>query len=146
MIDEVLPRSFESSLRLRLIGAGVVLASFLAVSACTLPSLRDLTQSAGGALEAAAAVMDPAQTDSADPLLVFLAEAEEGEVRDVDDAATGTRLRVTAGRAYHAASGRICRRFSAGGVATPDANEGGLACRDPAGRWLRARLLAPVSP
>ena len=122
-------------------------ASIVAVPACTLPSLRDLAQSAGGAVEAAASAMIPSQTESADPLLSFLAGAEEGEVRDLDDAATGIRLRVTAGRAYHAASGRLCRRYdSEGSEAAPQAKGEGLVCRDASGRWTRAGLLAPVSP
>ena len=115
--------------------------------ACTPLSLRDLAQSAGGAVEAATSAMIPSQTKSADPLLSFLAGAEEGEVRDLEDVATGIGLRVTAGRTYHAASGRLCRRYdSEGSAATPQAKGKGLVCRDASGRWTRAGLLAPVSP
>ena len=140
--------SFAPSLRARSLAAAAFIVTMCAVSACTLPSLRDLAQSASGAVEAATATaaMKPSQSASEDPLLVFLAEAEEGEVRDLNDAATGTSLRVAAGRTYHAASGRVCRRFSVSSAATPDANEEGLVCKDAAGRWTRAGLLAPVSP
>ena len=138
-------RNIERSSRLRPLWAAVLIAGMCAVSACTLPSLRELAQSAGGAVEAAAVAMNPSQDVSEDPLLAFLAAAEEGEVQDLDDAVTGARLRVTAGRAYHAASGRLCRRFSAGSAATPDANEG-LVCKDVSGRWTRTGLLIPVSP
>ena len=124
----------------------VLVASMCTLAACTPPSLRDLAQGAGGAVSAATTAMAPSRSVTEDPLLVFLAEAEEGEVRDLDDAATGARLQVRAGRAYHAASGRVCRRFSTGGAATPNANEEGLVCKDAAGRWTRAGLLAPVSP
>ena len=135
--------SLDPSLRSLSLAAAVLIVTMCAVSACTLPSLRDLAQSAG---RAATTAMKPSEIASEDPLLVFLAEAEEGEVRDLDDAATGTSLRVAAGRTYHAASGRVCRRFSVSSAATPDANEEGLVCRDAAGRWTRAGLLAPVSP
>ena len=136
----------EGTPRPRALAAAVLVVSMCTVSACAPLSLRDLAESAGGAVAAATSAMKPSQSVSEDPLLVFLAEAEEGEVRDLDDAATGARLRVRAGRAYHAASGRVCRRFSVGGATTPDANEEGLACQDAAGRWTRAGLLAPVSP
>ena len=112
------------------------------VSACAPPSLQELVQGAGEAVEAATTAMAPSRNVLEDPLLAFLAGAEEGEVRDVDDAATGLRLRVTAGRVYHAASGRVCRRFSAVGAAS----EEGLVCKGASGRWMRTRLLAPVSP
>ena len=117
-----------------------------AVSACAPLSLRDLAWGAGGALEAATTALELSRNASGDPLLDFLAGAEEGEVRDFDDAATGARLRVTAGRIYHAASGQICRRYRASSAAPAEANDDGLVCRDAAGRWTRAGLLAPVSP
>ena len=90
--------------------------------------------------------MLPSQPDSADPLLSFLAGADEGEVREFDDAATGMRARVTAGRVYHAASGRLCRRYAASGTAIPGEDEEGLVCEGTDGYWARAALLVPVSP
>ena len=122
-----------------------MVSSVCVLAACT-PSLRDLALSTGRVVEAATSTVKPSRNASEDPLLVFLAEAEEGEVRDIDDVAIGARLRVTAGRTYHAASGRVCRRFSASSTETPGAKEEGLVCRDPAGRWTRAGLLAPVAP
>ncbi len=117
-----------------------------AVSACAPPSLRGLARSAGGAVEAAASVMKPARGAPEDPLLAFLAEAEEGEAQELDYPATGIRLRVTAGRAYHAASGRLCRRYTAVSTAIPGEDEEGLVCEGTNGYWARAGLLAPVSP
>ena len=114
--------------------------------ACAPPSLRDLAQSATGAVEAATAVMKPAQAVSDDPLLAFLAEAEEGDVRDFSDADTGARIQVTAGRVYHAASGRVCRRFRATNVAALEWIEESLVCRDATGHWIRADILAPTTP
>ena len=122
-----------------------MVSSVCVLAACT-PSLRDLALSTARVVEAATSTVKPSRNASEDPLLVFLAEAEEGEVRDIDDVAIGARLRVTAGRAYHAASGQVCRRFSASRTATPDANEEGLVCRGASGQWTRAGLLAPVSP
>ncbi len=143
----VLRRGIERRARLRPLGAALVFASAFTVSACAPPSLRDLMQSAGGAVEAAAAAVIPSRTEPPDPLLTFLAEAAEGEIRDLDDSATGARLRVRAGRAYHAASGRLCRRYrSMGDAETPEAKEEGLVCRDASGHWKRAGHVAPVSP
>ena len=123
------------------------MASLFALPACTPSFLRDLAQGAGEAVEAAASVMKPSQTESEDSLFLFLADAEEGDVRDLDDSATGIRLRVTAGRTYHAASGQLCRRYdSERSAAAPEAKGEGLVCRDASGRWTRAGLLAPVSP
>ena len=130
----------------RSLAAVALMATLCVVSACAPPSLRDLARSAGETVEAATTAMQPSRNVSEDPLLAFLAEAEEGEVRDMDDAATGVRLQVTAGRSYNAASGRVCRRFSAQGPGVPHSNEEGLVCRDAAGRWTRTGLLGPVSP
>ena len=131
----------------RSLAAAVLTVTLCAVSACTAPSLRDLARGAGEAVGAAATAMQPSRKASGDPLLDFLAEAEEGEVRDFDAAATGARLRVTAGRRYHAASGRLCRRYSSTeSAAVPEAKEEGLVCREASGRWVRADLLAPVPP
>lgn len=118
------------------------MVALCAVSACAPPSLQELVQGAGEAVEAATTAMQPSRDVLEDPLLEFLAGAEEGEVRDVDDAVTGTRLRVTAGRVYHAASGRVCRRFGAAGATS----EEGLVCKGASGGWMRIRLLAPISP
>ena len=135
------------STRLGPIGAAVLVLGICAVSACTPPSLVELTQSAGGMVEAAAAVMKPSRSTSGDPLLDFLAGAEEGEIRELDDPSTGVQSRVTAGRVYHAASGRLCRGFSTGSAtAAPENLEKGLACEGANGHWARASLLAPVSP
>ena len=135
------------SLRSRSLAVAALMVTLCAVSACAPPSLRDLARSAGDAVGAAATAMQPSQKASGDPLLDFLAEAEEGEVRDFDDAATGTRLRVSAGRRYHAASGQLCRRYSSmESAAVPEAKEEGLVCREASGRWIRADLLAPVPP
>lgn len=124
-----------------------MLASALAVSACAPSSLRDLVQSAGGAVEAAAAAVIPSRAEPVDPLHAFLAEAAEGEVRDLEDSVTGARLRVRAGRAYHAASGRLCRRYqSEGSAEAPEAKGEGLACRDASGRWKSTGFLTPISP
>ena len=117
-----------------------------AVSACAPPTLREWAQSAGGAVEAATAAMSPSQRSSGDPLLDFLADAGEGEIRELDDSATSGRLRVTAGRVYHAASGRLCRRYTATSSVAPETHEKGLACEDAKGFWDRAGLLDPISP
>ena len=128
------------------LGAAILLLVVCGVSACVPPSLRDLARGAGGAVEAAAAVMSPSPAPSGDPLLDFLAGAEPGEARELDDPATGVPLRVTAGRVYHAASGRPCRRYTAVSAAVPENYDEGLACEGANGSWVRAGLLAPVSP
>ena len=128
------------------LGAAALLLVMCSVSACAPPTLRELTQGAGGAVEAVASVMRPSQRSSGDALLDFLAGAEEGEARELEDSATGTRLRVTAGRAYHAASGRLCRRYTAVIAVGPGDDDEGLVCEDTNGYWARAGLLAPVSP
>lgn len=117
-----------------------------AVSACVPPTLRKFAQGAGETLEATTAVVKPVHRSSGDALLDFLAEAEEGEAQELDDPATGVRLQVRAGRVYHAASGRICRRYTALGEAALGSDGQGLACEGTHGYWVRARLLAPVLP
>ena len=75
------------------------------------------------------------------PLFAFLASAADNEVGVVEDPRTGISVRVIAGRAYHAASGRLCRRFD---VLSPHSYEGmteGLACKDEYGRWTKSKLL-----
>ena len=126
--------------------AAALLVGLGMLSACTAPSPREAAPSGGGAgAGAAVAAAMPSQSASGDPLLAFLAEAEEGAVRDFDDAAAGVRLRVRAGRLYHAASGRVCRQYRVSNPAVPEANEEGLACRDRAGHWRRTALVAPTA-
>lgn len=75
------------------------------------------------------------------PLFAFLESAEANEVGVVEDPGTGAKVRVIAGRPYHAASGRLCRRFD---VMSPHSYEGmteGLACKDNNGRWTKSTLL-----
>jgi hypothetical protein len=75
------------------------------------------------------------------PLFAFLASAAASEVVVVEDPDTGESVRVVAGRAYHAASGRLCRRFD---VMSPQSYEGmaeGLACKDASGQWTLSRLV-----
>ena len=133
--------------RLRSFAVAALLAGIGVVTACAPPSLRDLAQGASGAVEAAAAVITPSRSAPRDPLLDFLASAEDGEVREFDDPSMGARLRVTAGRLYHSASGRPCRRYTAGSAAAaPDSHGRGLACEGANGDWARASLLAPASP
>lgn len=134
------------SARLGPLGAAILLLVLGGVSACSPPSLRDLARGAGGAVEAAASAISPAPEPSGDPLLDFLAGAEPGEARELNDPATGAPLRVTAGHVYHAASGRLCRRYTAASAAAPGNDEEGLACEGTKGNWVRAGLLAPVSP
>ena len=121
-------------------------AGVFTASACSPPSLRELAKSAEGAVEVAAAAMRPSSKAAGDPLLEFLAEAQDNEVRDIDDPATGGRLRVKAGHVYHAASGRLCRRYAAGTPTAPEKSDNGLACRDANGDWVRVGILAPLSP
>jgi len=135
------------SARLGPLGAAILLLVVCGVSACVPLSLRDLAEGAGGAVEVAASLMSPSPGPSGDPLLDFLAGAEPGEARELDDPATGVSLRVTAGRVYHAASGRLCRRYTAAvSTAAPGNDDEGLACEGTNGNWVRAGLLAPVSP
>ena len=128
------------------LGVAALFLVMCGVSACAPPSLQELAQGAGEAVEAATALVKPSQSSSGDPLLDFLAGADEGEVREFDDAATGTRLRVTAGRTYHAASGRLCRRYTTAGAAIPGEHDEGLVCESMDGYWARAALLVPFSP
>lgn len=121
-------------------------AGMFTVSACSPPSLRELAKSAEGAVEVATAAVMPSSKAASDPLLEFLAEAQDNEVRDIDDPATGGPLRVKAGQVYHAASGRLCRRYAAGTPSAPESSDNGLACEDANGDWVRVGLLVPVSP
>ena len=132
--------------RLGPFGVAILLLVLCGVSACVPPSLRDLARGAGGAVEAAASLVSPSPGPSEDPLLDFLAGAELGEARELRDPATGVQLRVTAGRVYHAASGRLCRRYAAGSVSATGNDDEGLVCEGANGNWVRAGLLAPVSP
>ncbi len=75
------------------------------------------------------------------PLFAFLASAAANDVGVIEDPRTGESVRVVAGRAYPAASGRLCRRFD---VMSPQSYEGiteGLACKDEHDRWTKSKLL-----
>ena len=122
----------------RRLGAIVLIMGLCALSACAPPSLREAGEAAG-VLRSPPAFED-------DPVLAFLAGAEDGESAEVLESATGLRIRVTAGRRYHAASGSVCRRFNAGSAAAPERREDGLACRVASGRWTRVEPLSRVPP
>lgn len=119
-------------------GAIVLIMGLCALSACVPPSLRE-------AGEAAGVPRSPPAVEG-DPVLAFLAGAEDGETAEVLAPATGIRIRVTAGRRYHAASGSVCRRFNAGSAVAPEGREEGLACRVASGRWIRVEPLSRVPP
>ena len=121
----------------RRLGAIVLIVSLCASSACVPLPPRE----AGGI----AGVLTPSAPDD-DPVLAFLAGADDGESAEVLEPATGIRIRVTAGRLYHAASGGVCRRFHAGRAAAPERREEGLACRAASGRWARVEPLSRVPP
>ncbi len=127
-------------------GAAALLLIVCGVSACAPPALQEFARSAAGAVEAAAAVVSASPRTTGDALLDFLAGAGEGEVRELVLPTTGHRAVVSAGRAYHAASGRLCRRYTAAGDAIPAGDQAGLACERPDGAWSRAVLLVPASP
>ncbi|MDD9979773.1 MAG: hypothetical protein OXU81_00165 [Gammaproteobacteria bacterium] len=136
----------QSSRPLRILAVPLMAVVMFTLSACAPGSLRELAKSTEGAVEVAAAAMMPSSKAAGDPLLEYLAEAREDEVRDIDDPTTGNRFRVKAGRVYHAASGRLCRRYVAGTPSAPENSDNGLACRDANGDWVRVGLLVPVSP
>ncbi len=73
------------------------------------------------------------------PFFAFLATATAGETEAVGDSRTG--VTVTAGRAYHAASGRFCRLFRVTPPRTYEDLTEGLACRDERGHWTLSALL-----
>ena len=75
------------------------------------------------------------------PLFAFLATATAGETEAVEDSRTGATVTVTAGRAYHAASGRFCRLFRVTPPRTYEDLTEGLACRDERGHWTMSALL-----
>lgn len=151
MFEDTFHSRFEDRSRFRPIVAAGLVVSVCLLAACTPPSFVDLLKTAGEPFAGVAGTVEAESTTkrlpsiSGDPLLAFLAEAENGAVRDFEDAEAGTRLRVTAGRIYQAASGRICRRFSATGVSSDEADEEGLVCRSAAGRWVRVGMLVPVA-
>ena len=122
-----------------------MLAGACILAACAPPTLRDLTSRAGASVEAAIDGIAPAPRTADDAVLVFLAEAQNGEVGEIDDAGRGVPLRVRAGRLYHAASGRVCRRYREGVAAEAETGEEGLACRNASGRWARVELVIPAS-
>ena len=146
MMGRLIPRTLGDASRTRSLSVAAMLALMGVLAACMPPSLGDLVPGAGGATEPFVGGMTSSPGAAEDPVLVFLAEAEDGEMLEMDDAATGTRLRVTAGRAYHAASGRVCRRYRESIAMAPDSGKEALACRHAAGGWIRANLLAPLSP
>ncbi len=75
------------------------------------------------------------------PLFAFLATATADETEAVEDSRTGATVTVTAGRAYHAASGRFCRLFRVTPPRTYEDLTEGLACRDEQGHWTMSALL-----
>ena len=62
-----------------------------------------------------------------DPVLARVADMETNRAEEVVDG-EGRRVRVVAGAAYHAASGRICRPFTVTIVGGAGAGEQRLAC------------------
>jgi len=75
------------------------------------------------------------------PLFAYLATATTGETEAVEDSLTGATVPVTAGRTYHAASGRFCRLFRVTPPRTYEDLTEGLACRDERGHWTMSALL-----
>lgn len=108
---------------------GCLLLAAVLVTGCALApkkSYDDLGNSAPAALA---------------PLFGFLESAAADEAGLVEDPRTGASVWVIAYRAYPAASGRLCWRFS---VMSPEGYEGmaeGLACRDERGDWTMSELL-----
>ena len=151
MFEDTFQLRFEGGSRLRPIVAVGLVVSICLLAACTPSSIIDLLKTSGEPYGGVAGTVETESmtkrlpSTSGDPVLAFLAEAENGEVRDFEDAKAGTRLRVTAGRIYQAASGRICRRFSTTGVSSDEATGEGLVCQSAAGRWIRVGKLVPVA-
>ena len=151
-MEDIFHWRLEGGSRFRFIVAAVLVVSMCLLTACTSLSLGGLVKSTGEAIGVVpgavgfVATMKRSSSASDDPVLAFLAEAEDGEVRDLEDAEAGTRLRVTAGRIYQAASGRVCRRFIAVGAAAEATPGEALVCKDATGQWSRVDILVPVSP
>ena len=122
----------------RRLGAIALMMGLCTLAACVPQSLREAGEAAG--------MRAPSPATDEDPVLAFLAGAEDGEVGDVEEPATGIRVRVSAGRRYHAASGSVCRRFDASSATAPERREEGLACRGASGRWTRVEPLSRVPP
>ena len=144
-MDRLLHLKLPGARRARPLTAAALAVSICTLPACLPPSLRELAQSTGETVEAAV-TMRPSPAAEQDSLLAFLAVAEDGEVRDIDDTPSGAGRQVRAGRLYHAASGRVCRRFTVTSTSAPEASEEGLVCKDASGRWTRVRLLSRFSP
>ena len=148
MIKGIIPLRLEGSFPIRFIVAVGFVSSMCLLAACTPPSLVDLLKATGETFGGVAGTVEPTSmtkrlpSTSEDPVLAFLAEAENGDVRDIEDTEAGIRLRITAGRIYEAASGRVCRRFRAVGAAVDE----GLVCKDAAGRWTRVGMLVSFPP
>ena len=78
-------------------------------------------------------------------LLAFIASARDNESTRIVDAAGAGEVRLIAGRRYHAASGRLCRRFRIASPPESSTTSPGLACRNGTGRWYRVQPIANAS-
>ena len=71
----------------------------------------------------------------------FLEEAHAGAIRELASSPWGEDVEVTAGPAYFAASGRVCRPLT---ITRGEEVQNGLACRGESG-WVKQRLLSRES-
>jgi len=128
-------------------GGIIALLALLGVlSGCArMPSMADFQHafqtdaSAPQAAPVAGAV--PAQGQTPDPVLAFVAAAAPGASGVVVEPSTNHRLLVVAEEPYHAASGFLCRRFRVSTSKATAPMRTRLACRDPSGHWARHKLL-----
>ena len=107
------------------------------ISGCGAISAHDQTGDDANT-SAAAATQEPHQPD---PVLLFVGSASDNEKATIFEPTTSEEVQVFAGRAYNAASGRLCRRFRITGPAASSPHTSDLACRDHSGQWQKIRPL-----
>jgi hypothetical protein len=123
----------------------VLLACAILAACVDAHSLRDNDRDRAtawpvAASHAAANAADAREVGRQDALIAFLESAAPDQVGYVEDPVSQARIRVIAGNAYHAASGRLCRRYFVPPFQEGSTIDSGLVCQDGSGRWTRSRV------
>lgn len=125
---------------------GIVLLSLLAGCAQLNHDLKKSEQDDASA-EQSEKVSEVSIDPRADNIINFVISAEVGETRTIKDTQEGESKFITVGSFYHAASGRMCRRFT---KETKKSNvkrsvcNSLVVCRNQTGDWYQVRQIVNV--
>ncbi len=127
-------------------GVGVIFLSVLTGCAQLTPDLTESEQ----ALKLAdqnEAVSKISPDSPSNDILSFIILAEVGETRTLKDAIKNESILITAGVFYHAASGKLCRKFTKESINSnimQSICNSQITCRNHAGDWYQVRQIVNV--